>query len=70
MLEGSEAQKEARDGKRTKADEERMKLEADVQMLRIESERATPEWVAEIQARSNEQTAEIQTRSNVQMAEI
>ena len=65
-----EARKEARDGKRIKVDEERMKLEADVQMLRIESERATPEWVAEIQARSNEQTAEIQTRSNVQMAEI
>ena len=70
LLEGSESRKEARDGKRIKVDEERMKLEADVQMRRIESERATAERVAEIQARSNEQTAEIQTRSNVQMAEV
>ena len=70
LLEGSEARKEARDGKRIKVDEERMKLEADVQMRCTESERATAERVAEIQARSNEQTAEIQTRSNVQMAEI
>ena len=70
MLEGSEARKEARDGKRVKVDEERMELEADVQMRRIESERDNAKRVAEIQARSNEQMAEIQARSNVRMAEI
>ena len=32
LLEGSETRKEARDGKRIKVDEERMKLEVDVQM--------------------------------------
>jgi hypothetical protein len=58
LLEGSEARKEARDGKRIKVDEERMKLEADVQMHRIESERATAERVAEIQARSNEDSSD------------
>ena len=38
LLEGSEARKEARDGKCIKLAEEHMKLEADVQMRRIESE--------------------------------
>ena len=36
-----EARKEARDGKRIKVDAERIKVEADEQMYRIESERAS-----------------------------
>ena len=39
LLEGSEARKEARDGKRIQVDEERTKLEADAQVHCIESER-------------------------------
>ena len=68
MLEGSEARKEARDEKRVKMDEERIRLEADVEMHRIDSERATAETVAETRARSSEQLAEIQARSIERMA--
>ena len=50
LPEGSEARKEARDENPIKVDEGRIKLEADVQMHRIASERATAERVALIKA--------------------
>ena len=55
MLEGSEARKEARDGKCINVDEECSKLEADVQMHRIKSEKAT----AEINQKASVGVAEI-----------
>ena len=63
LLEASEARKEARDGKRIKADVE-------VQKHRIDSEQVTAERVAEIQARSNEKIAEIQARNAEAMAKM
>ena len=68
LLEGSEARKEARAEKRIKIQEERIRLEAEAQMHRIESKRVTAERVAEIQARSSVQLAEIQARSNERIA--
>ena len=47
LLEASEARKKARD-------EKRIRVEAEAQMHHIDSERATAERAAEIQARSNE----------------
>jgi len=53
-------------------EEKRVKIEAAVQMHRIDSERAAAERVAEIQARSNEKIAEMQQetmRMQMQMME-
>ena len=68
--EGLKRSLEASEGRREAWDEKRIKVEADVQIHRIDSERATAERVAEIQARSNEQVAEIQARSSEKMAEM
>ena len=65
LLEDGVAQKEA-------WEEKRVKIEAAVQMHRIDSERAAAERVAEIQARSNEKIAEMQQetmRMQMQMME-
>lgn len=68
--EGLKRSLEASEGRREAWDEKRIKVEANVQIHRIDSERATAERVAEIQARSNEQIAEIQARSSEKMAEM